>query len=69
MNRDQLIRKLRRLARDRQVGFEVDQKRGKGSHATLYFEARKAVCPKGEIKRGTLIRILAALGLTEADLP
>lgn len=68
MNRDQIIRKLRRLARDRDVPFDVDQKRGKGSHAILRFAGRKTTCPKGDVKRGTLIRLLADLGLTEADL-
>ena len=69
MNRAQLIRKLRRLARKQGATLQVQKRRGKGSHVTLILEGRKVVCPDGELKAGTLRAVLDQLGLLESDLP
>jgi mRNA interferase HicA len=48
----------------------VDEKRGKGSHVTLYLgDKLTIVCnPKDELKTGTLHAMLKQLGLTLDDL-
>jgi mRNA interferase HicA len=68
MNRDELIRRARRLAKVRGLGCRVDEKRGKGSHLTLYFGDRFAVVPRGELKSGTLAAILKQLGVEKDEI-
>jgi mRNA interferase HicA len=71
MTRDELIRRLRRLARKRGVTFEVIAARGKGGHWTVrYGEARVPVpqAKGGDIAPGTLQAILRAFGLRRGDL-
>lgn len=70
MNGNELIKKLKRIAKDRDVGFQVDKERGKGSHSTLYFDSRMTVIkdPKKEIGPGLLKSMLNDLGLTREDL-
>ena len=57
-DRAQLIRKLRRLARKQGATFQVQKRRGKGSHVTLILGGRKVVCPDGELKPGTQRAVL-----------
>tara|TARA_B100000767_G_C19665819_1_gene493049 strand:- start:781 stop:975 length:195 start_codon:yes stop_codon:yes gene_type:complete len=52
MNRRELIKELRSLAKSRGVIFRFDEQQGKGSHGTLYFGEKKTTCPKGELKQG-----------------
>jgi mRNA interferase HicA len=68
MNRDELIRRARRLAKVRGLGCRVDEKRGKGSHLTLYFGDPFAVVPRGELKSGTLAAILKQLGVEKDEI-
>ena len=68
MTRDQLVRQLKTLSRKRCVKHSVEKKRGKGSHITIYFGDRKAVVPKGELKKGTLHAIFKQLNLKQDDL-
>ena len=68
MNRDELIRRAKRLAKVRGLGCRVDEKRGKGSHLTLYFGNRFAVVPGGELKSGTLASILKQLGVEKDEI-
>jgi mRNA interferase HicA len=71
VNGAELVRKLRRLARDRGIPFEHDARHGKGSHGTVLF-GDKVTTIKGmkqEIGAGLLIAILKQLGLTKNDLP
>jgi mRNA interferase HicA len=63
MNRDALIRRIGQLARDQGKEFQFDKSRGKGSHGTLYYDGKRSVCPKGELKKGTLLKILKDLGI------
>jgi mRNA interferase HicA len=67
MNTAQLIRKLRRLAHKQGATFQVQKRRGKGSHVTLIFGGRKVICPDGELKPGTLRVDLERLGPSEDD--
>ena len=69
MTRDELIRKLRRLAQRRGIG--VDRRRGKGGHWIVQFGVRRQPVPqvKGrDLATGTLHGILRRFGLSERDL-
>jgi mRNA interferase HicA len=71
MTRDELIRRLRRLARKRGVEFAVESARGKGGHRMVqYGEVRQAVPQaKGrDLPKGTLRNILRNYGLAARDL-
>ncbi len=68
MNREQLKRRLRKIARKTGADFSVSTKQGKGSHETFTWNDRKATVPSGQLKTGTLKAILAQLGLDDADL-
>lgn len=68
MTRDQLIRRLRALARRKGVNFEVDRSRGKGSHWIICFEERVATAPHGEIAKGTLQAIFKQLHINSDEL-
>src|SRR6266851_5744121 len=70
VNGNELLRKLRRLARARGVEVRVDQRQGKGSHATLFYGRRKTTLkdPKQEIGAGLLRSMLNQLGLTPRDI-
>jgi mRNA interferase HicA len=60
---------LKRLGRTRGVEIRVDERRGKGSHGTLFYGNRKTTLkdPKKEIGPGLLHSMLAELGLTRSD--
>ena len=70
MNGAEFIRRIRRLGRARGVPVEFDERRGKGSHGTLYFGDRATVVKdrKKELGAGLLSDMLKQLGLTKADL-
>jgi mRNA interferase HicA len=62
----ELLRKIKRLGRSRGVSVKLIPRRGKGSHATLFYGERFTMLPdlKAELKKGTLHVILTQLGLT-----
>ena len=66
----EFIRRLRRLGRERGIAVTFDERRGKGSHGTLYFGSRATVVKdrKKELGAGLLTDMLKQLGLTRADL-
>ena len=68
MTGDDLIRRLRRLARERGQTLEIAS--GRGDHVKVYLAGRMAVLPgrRGDIKTGTMLSILKQLGITRADL-
>ena len=68
MDRDDLIRRLRKRGRREGVAVDWDTARGKGSHGTLHYGTRRAVVPQGELKTGTLRAILRQLGLDPEDI-
>ncbi len=68
MTRRKLISKIRRLGRKEKVAVRFDERRGKGSHGTLYYGDRYSTVPKGELKTGTLDGILENLGLMIDDI-
>lgn len=65
----ELLRRLRRLARQRGVVFAVDASRGKGDHVTIWLGPRFTILgDRGELKTGTLHGMLKQLGLRLNDL-
>ena len=70
MNGAELIRNLRRLARDRGVAFSYEPRHGKGSHGRLLFGDRLTTIkdPRKEIGPGLLQAMLKQLDLTREDL-
>jgi mRNA interferase HicA len=70
VNGSEFIRKIKKLGKARGVAVELDESRGKGSHVTLYFGQAFTVVRnrKDELKTGTLLAMLAQLGLTKDDL-
>ena len=71
MTRDELIRRLRRLARQRGLAFDVIAARGEGGHWTVRFGKVSLPIPqakRGDIAIGTLHRILRDFGLRREDL-
>ncbi len=50
--------------------MRIESKRGKGSHAMVFFGGRATVLPqhKDKIPNGTLKSICAKLGITPQDL-
>lgn len=67
MDREQLIRSLRRYAGDRELPFKVDKKKGKGSHYRVKLDARTTTIQKN-LNPGRIARILKQLGVDPADL-
>lgn len=65
----EFIRKVQDLAKARGLDTRVDEKRGKGSHVTLYFGSRMTiVCnQKDELKTGTLHAMCKQLGIRKDD--
>jgi len=64
------IRRVRKLGRDRGVEVSFVAERGKGSHGTLYFGARRTIVrnPRDELKKGTLGAMLRQLGIRREEL-
>lgn len=50
MNRDQLIRLLRKEARKAGIKFKVVKNRGKGGHYLIYLGSRRTTIQSGELR-------------------
>ena len=70
MNGNELMRRLKRLARTRGIAFSYDPRHGKGSHGQVFLGARITTLkdPRAEISRALLHKMLRDLGLTLNDL-
>lgn len=70
MKGNEFIKRVKILAKKRGVEAKVDQKRGKGSHVSLYFDNKFTVVrnPKDDLKTGTLMAMLKQLDITKEDL-
>ena len=71
MTRDELIRRLRRLSREKGLAFDVDQRRGKGGHWMVQLGDRRQPVPQakgGDLPTGTLRSILRNFGLKPGDV-
>ena len=67
---NEFIRKVQAIAKERGLSCRVDEKRGKGSHVTLYFGDRLTIVrnPRDELKTGTLHAMCKQLGIGKGDL-
>ena len=43
MNGNELIKKIRKLGKERDLTVRIDKKRGRGSHFTLYFGNKRTI--------------------------
>ena len=70
MTGNEFIRRIKALARHRGVQVQLDAKRGKGSHQTLYLGTAFTIIrnPKDELKTGTLHAMCSQLGIKLSDL-
>ncbi len=70
MKGSEFIRKLQSLARKQKIPMRIEQRRGKGSHSTLFYGDRFTIIRnlKDELKTGTLKAMLKQLGIHEHDL-
>ncbi len=70
MRGNEFIRRVQALAKEHGLMCRVDEKRGKGSHVTLYFGDRLTIVrnPKDELKTGTLHAMCKQLGIGKNDL-
>ena len=70
MKGSEFIRKAQMLAKVRGLPWRLDEKRGKGSHVTVYFGERITVVrnPKDELKTGTLHAMCKQLGIRKDEL-
>jgi mRNA interferase HicA len=70
MNGNELLKRLRKLARQRGLQVRLVRERGNGSHATLYLDKRYTIMKdrKKEIGPGLLAKMLRDLGLTKQDI-
>ena len=57
----EFVRRARRYARKTGEEFRFDQRRGKGSHGTLYLGNRHTMVKHGEISKGVLATMLKHL--------
>ena len=70
MNGNELIKILRKVARERGLVLRLDRKRGKGSHFTLYLGDKRTIMKdrRKEIGPGLLKKTLTNLGLAQKDI-
>jgi mRNA interferase HicA len=70
MTGNELLRKLRKVAKQRGLEYRFVTERGKGSHGTVYIGSRFTVAKDRtkEIGPGLLKGMLSDLGLIRADL-
>lgn len=67
MNREQLIRALRRYARSRDLAFVVDTKKGRGSHYWVRV-GQAATIVQDKLNPGRIERILKQLNVDPDEL-
>ncbi len=69
MNGNELIRKMRRLARRQGVSVVHERAKGKGSHGRLYYGSRFTTIkdPRKEIGIGLRDKMLRDLGIDRDD--
>jgi len=70
MTGNEFLRRLKALAAQKKLVMRVDQKRGKGSHQTVYLGSAFTIIrnPKDELKTGTLHAMCKQLGINASEL-
>jgi mRNA interferase HicA len=66
----EVLRRLKRYGKSRGLDVRLDEKRGKGSHATVYLGARHTTLKdrKKELGKGLLRAMLSDLGVDPTKL-
>jgi mRNA interferase HicA len=69
MTGKELVKALQKLSKARKQVLRIENKRGKGSHVTLYLGGQYAVIHdlEKELKTGTLNAILKQLGMEKGE--
>lgn len=67
MNRDQLVRALRKYARNKGLAWDLDKKKGKGSHYWVQVGAYETTV-QSDLNPGRIERILKQLKVDLGDL-
>lgn len=70
MKGSEFIKKLKALGKMNNIPVRHEQRRGKGSHSTLFYGNRFTIIRnlKDELKTGTFHAMLKQLGISENDL-
>jgi mRNA interferase HicA len=70
MKGSEFLRKIKDLGFQNDVHVHIEHRRGKGSHATLFYGERFTIIRnlKDELKTGTYKAMLKQLGITEKEL-
>jgi mRNA interferase HicA len=70
MKGNEFIKKVKAFGKRKGLTVRVDEKRGKGSHVTLYFGTVFTIVrnPKDELKIGTYHAMLNQLGVKEDEI-
>ena len=70
MTGTELLRRLKRLGSERGIEVGLDELKGKGSHAALYYGTRRTTLKdrRKEIGPGLLSALLRQLGLSRRDI-
>ena len=70
MNGNELLKRLKKIARQRNLQLQFVRERGKGSHGTLYPGDQYTIMKdrKKEIGPGLLKKMLTDLGLDKSDI-
>ncbi len=66
----EFIKRVTETGRKRGVAVRLDSQHGKGSHAMLYYGARKTIVPdrRRDIHPGLLAEMLRQLNLSRSDI-
>ena len=70
MNGNELLKKLKKIAKERKINLKLVKSHGKGSHGTLHFGGKKTTMkdPKKEIGPGLFKAMLDRIGLEKKDI-
>ena len=70
MNGNELIKKIKKLGKQKGVAVWFDTAMGKGSHGTLYYGTARTTIKdrKKEIAIGLLIAMLNQLGISKEEI-
>ncbi len=70
INGNELVKRLKKIDRERRLRLLFVRERGKGSHGTLYLGDRYTIMKdrKKEIGPGLLKKMLTDLGLDQSDI-
>jgi len=70
MKGSEFLKKIKACGKRQNISVVIEQRRGKGSHSTLFYGQQFTIIRnlKDELKTGTFYAMLRQLGLNENDL-